>query len=290
MEGNVVQGHTRLVVLGVQKICEGSRGFGRRGQSKSNKLHPRRDLQHCLGYRIIAFYVMLRRGVVFSVDLVEDFPVADVVMMAGGVEFSQFVGEAPLCVPACQSCIVVSQRPQIVEFRALRIVPENLIRIVRIQDWLGRREHPLGDCAEAEDRAVTLRSMQEVLDNRVDVLEVPEGLVGVRRAQLRNGQLWVRIPEGITNIISPQLVESLEGGIVNGRSTAQHRIDNCLQGGDGTVGCFLLPHHNHRGCTRRALRGQETTPDHREQREDHNDSIAFCFHMLALTSKIARAC
>lgn len=147
------------------------------------------------------------------------------------------------------------------ELGALRVVPENLIRIVRIQDRLGRREHPFGDGAEAEDRAVTFRCAQKILDERIHVLEIPVGLVGVRRAQLCNRQLGIRIPEGITNIVSAQLVKSLEGGIVNGRSTAQHRIDNCLQGWNGAVRCFLLPLHNHRGC---GLRKQDTARRYRE--------------------------
>src|SRR5271155_406121 len=128
--------------------------------------------------------------------------------------------------------------------------------------------------------------MQEVLDERVHVLEIPEGLVDFRRAQLCNCQLRIRIPESITNIVSAELVESFEGGIVNGGSTAEQRIDNCLQGRSRAVGYLLLPLHNYRRCTRRALRGQDTARGQHEQREDHNDSISFRFFMHWLRMRV----
>src|ERR1700722_3860736 len=100
MEGNVVERHTGLVILWIKKIRECSRRIGRSRQSKSDKLHLRRDLEHRLRYGIVTFYVLLGAGVVFAIDFVVDLPVADLVVMAGGVEFSQLVREVTLCVPA----------------------------------------------------------------------------------------------------------------------------------------------------------------------------------------------
>ena len=155
--------------------------------------------------------------------------------MARLVALPQLVREAALRVPGEQARVVVRHFLEggIAEVAALGVVPDRLLRIGRVGDRLLGLHHPLGDGAEVQHGGVALGRLQEVDGHGVDEREVPRRLAVLGRLQLRHSQARIGQPGHVADVVGLEVLERLEGVVVDRRSPAQRRVHHHLQGRRG---------------------------------------------------------
>ena len=110
-------------------------------------------------------------------------------MVTGPVVLADLVGEAALRVPTVDACLIFGklQPGGVLEQCPCRTLSIGMKRSPRVAGNLdiGHVEHPAWDCANI-DIAPAGSICEEIAEERVNILEIPEGLFGRRLLQLRN--------------------------------------------------------------------------------------------------------
>src|SRR2546429_5769656 len=88
-----------------------------------------------------------------EVHFIENFPVGNRIVITRLVLLSVLVLKSTFGVPSQESCIVVRNFLErgVAQFRTLFIVPQGLVRIIRIRDGFVGLVHPLRDGTEVEN-------------------------------------------------------------------------------------------------------------------------------------------
>ncbi len=159
----------------VQKVLEHLRVVTRIRQRQRHKLQLWIDFQHRRRHGVVELRVPLRRPAMLGVHLVQDLPVRNLVVVPRRVPLAQLVPKPSLRVPANQPRVILIHffHGRVTQFRPLRIVPINLIGIVRVGHRPARFEHPGRNGAEVQNDGVPRRGLHEIVQHRVDMGEVP---------------------------------------------------------------------------------------------------------------------
>ena len=156
-------------------------------------------------------------------------------MVAGDVLHAELVDEAALGVPGDQARVVVGQLLQrrVAQLGALGVVPDRLIGVGGVGHRFIGLEHPLRDGAEVEDHRVRRGGIQEVDGHGIDERKIPARFARGGRLELGHGELRIRQPGDVADIIRAELAQLLVSTVVNLRARPQRRVDDHLQRGGG---------------------------------------------------------
>ena len=197
------------MVPGIQKILKKLGMSGGIGPADTDEFRLRRYLVNCVHDRVIKTGVSLRAEGVLDVRLIQHFPVVDLVVMAGLVPLTEFIRKAPICVPTRDASKIIGSLVEggIAKFRALLIIPEDLIGVGRVGDGFGGLEHPLRNSAEVQHQGVTPGRIHDVFSHGVDQGEIPGGSVAAGRLQLGDAQSRVSLPRRVAHIVGIEMLD-----------------------------------------------------------------------------------
>ncbi len=250
----------------------GSRKYSKKsgcwdGKRQRDAPELRRGLHaaHRRHHRVVEAGVGLGGQVSLQVGLVQHLPVRDREAVARLVPLAELVGEAPLRVPGQESRVVVRHllEGRVAELAPLGVVPDRQVGIRGIGDGLLGLDHPLGDGAEVEHDGMALGGLQEVDRHGIDEREIPGRLPVLRGLELGHAQPRVGQPRHVADVVRLEVLEGLEGTVVDGRPPPQGRVHHHLQGGRRPRDArHRVPLH--RELRRRVLGGRGTHGDDAE--------------------------